>query len=131
MGLGAGGGFGFHNELLACAADVMDFDERHAQDAKDVGGVGGGDADVPFGENDEDGKHEGGAGDADVQAGVEKVVLVLEQLELEPGIARAVLHVLDLAHAGVVDERLNGGEDHDEDDAEDVDVDDDDDEEDN
>ncbi len=42
VGLGAGGGFGFHNELLAGAADVMDFDERHAQDAKDVGGVGDG-----------------------------------------------------------------------------------------
>ena len=78
VGLDARGGLGVHDELLAGAADVMDFDEGDAQDAKDIGSVGDGKADAELRREHFDGKGEGGTGDADVEAHVEEVIFVFE-----------------------------------------------------
>ena len=78
VGLDARGGLGVHDELLAGAADVMDFDEGDAQDAKDIGSVGDGKADAELRRDHFDGKGEGGTGDADVEAHVEEVIFVFE-----------------------------------------------------
>ena len=119
MGLGAGGGLGFHDELLACAADVMDFYECHAQDAKDVGGVGDGKVDAELGREHLNGEGEGGAGDANVEAHVEEVVFVFKEPQLEQGVARAVADFLHLGFAGEIHKELDRGKGDEEDGVED------------
>ena len=119
VGLDARAGLGVHDELLAGAADVMDFDEGHAQDAKDVGGVGDGKADAELGREHFDGKGEGGAAYADVEAHVEEVIFVFEESQFEQGIAHALADFVHLGFAGEIHKELDRGKGDEEDGVED------------
>ena len=81
---------GGHDQLPFVAAHVADLDEGHADDAEEVGGVGGQQVGLDHAQHLQ---HEGGGGahHADVQAAVEKVLLVFHEAQLERG--RQVLPV--------------------------------------
>ena len=87
--------FGGNQKALFEGAHVKDFDDGHAGDAKEVGGVGGEQAGLNQADNLED-EGGGGAGDPHVEAGIEEVVLIFQKAEFELSVAGAVF---DLAHS--------------------------------
>jgi hypothetical protein len=86
---------------------MEDFDDGNAGDAKKVGRVGGKQAGLDHAEHLED-KGDGGAPDADIEAGVEKVVLVFQEFEFEGGVTGSGLDLADAADADAVDGDLEG-----------------------
>ena len=85
---------------------MEDFDDGDAGDAEEVGGVGGEEAGLDDAEDLEN-EGDGGAADADVEAGVEEVILIFEKAEFEGGVAGAGLDLADAADADPVDRNLD------------------------
>jgi len=97
------------DELALAGADVADLHEGHADDAEKVGGVGGKQVGVDDANHLEH-ERRGGAGDADVEAAVKEVLLVLHEPELCGGRDRGAGDLGDLQEADHIHAQLQGGE---------------------
>ena len=107
-GWGGGRSLALEYQPALEAADVPDLDKRDADDAEQVGRVGG----EEIGLNDADDLQDEGrrrAHHADVQAAVEEVLLIVHETELEERRGILALDLPDLAEACHVHSDLERG----------------------
>ena len=106
--LGFSGG---KQQPLFAGADVKDLDDGDAGDAKEIGGVSGEEAGLDHAQ-DLQNEGNGGAADADIETGIEEIVLVFEQAEFESGVAGSGFNLTNAPDADPIDGDLDRQEDH-------------------